>query len=115
MTGPGTVERVGDVLTVSGDIDMASAGAIAVRGRSLLREGGSGVDLSALGEVDSAGLSVLLEWLREARSLGRALPVRGAPEQLLRLARLYQVSDLLPMEARPDPDLPLSGWAGTSA
>ncbi|GHD61768.1 STAS domain-containing protein [Jeongeupia chitinilytica] len=58
--------------------------------------GGSlAVDLAGIGEVDSAGVSVLLHWLREAQRRQVTLHFVHVPTALQQLARLYGVADWL--------------------
>ncbi len=63
-------------------------------------EGDVTVDLSGVGRVDSAGVALLLEWVREARHRGRALVFRGVPAQLLAIARVSGVDNILPLNDR---------------
>lgn len=49
------------------------------------------LELDAVGRCDSAGLALLLEWMRVGRERGLALRFSGLPEQL---DALMQVSDL---------------------
>lgn len=58
-------------------------------------EGDVVVDASPLRILDSAALAVLLEVQRLADAWGRAFSVRGAPDKLLALAKLYGVDVLL--------------------
>jgi phospholipid transport system transporter-binding protein len=53
------------------------------------------VDLAAVTEVDSAALSVLLEWRREAGRNGRAIRYLNLPANLKSLAELYGIIELL--------------------
>ena len=46
------------------------------------------VDLSGLTRGDSAGLSLLVEWLAMARASGGVLQYTGLPESFARLARV---------------------------
>ena len=46
------------------------------------------VDLSGLTQGDSAGLSLLVEWLIAARASGGVLRYTGFPENFARLARV---------------------------
>jgi len=57
------------------------------------------VDFSEVESVDSAAISMLLGWSRAAQRAQRDLRVRNLPEDLLSLARLYGVADLLPQPA----------------
>jgi len=53
------------------------------------------VDLSGVTRADSAGLALLIEWLRQARSANRALRFVQAPEQVLTLTRINGLQDAL--------------------
>ena len=53
------------------------------------------VDLSGVTHADSAGLALLLEWLRWARQQGQQLRYHAAPAQLHALASISEVEDLL--------------------
>lgn len=52
-------------------------------------------DCLGLTDVDSAGLSVLIEWKGEAARRGIALAYRDLPKSLWRLARIIDVEGLL--------------------
>jgi phospholipid transport system transporter-binding protein len=54
------------------------------------------VDLSKVEAVDSAAVSMLLGWSRIAQSKRRDLRVTGMPDDLLSLAHLYGVAEMLP-------------------
>ena len=53
------------------------------------------LDLSQLERSDSAGLALLMSWLRQARHKRCELRFQQVPEQLLRLARVSAVDQLL--------------------
>ena len=53
------------------------------------------VDCSGIGVSDSAGLTVLLDWLALAKRDGRSLRYVNLPEGLLALARISEVDGLL--------------------
>ncbi|MCX7204709.1 MAG: STAS domain-containing protein [Proteobacteria bacterium] len=55
------------------------------------------VDLSQISAVDSAGVAVLLHWLRSARQQGAELRFANLPASLLGFIRLYDVDTLLPL------------------
>jgi phospholipid transport system transporter-binding protein len=55
------------------------------------------VDLAQVETVDSAAVSLLLAWLREAQRNSMQLCFAHVPENLLSLARLYGVADMLPL------------------
>ena len=53
------------------------------------------VDASALVDLDTAAIALLLDCRRQAQARGKQLQVVGAPAKLGQLARLYGVEDLL--------------------
>lgn len=55
------------------------------------------IDATALTQVDSASLAVLLQCRRLAEERQRGFEVRNAPAKLVDLARLYGVAELLNM------------------
>lgn len=63
--------------------------------REFAREPAVEIDLAAVSDADSAGLALLLEWLREAQSAGRGLAYRAVPARLDAIARIGGVRELL--------------------
>jgi phospholipid transport system transporter-binding protein len=53
------------------------------------------LDLGAVAESDSAGLALLLEWLRLARHANQQILYTNVPAQISALARISEVDDLL--------------------
>ena len=53
------------------------------------------LDASALVDLDTAAIALLLGCRRQAQARGRQLRLVGAPAKLGQLARLYGVEDLL--------------------
>ena len=53
------------------------------------------VDGAALNRFDSSALAVLLELRRQCQSTGKELRVTGLPQQLMDLAGLYGIAELL--------------------
>jgi phospholipid transport system transporter-binding protein len=53
------------------------------------------VDLAGVTEVDSAAVSLLLEWRREAAKANRRIDYANVPANLKSLAELYGVSHLI--------------------
>ena len=90
------IVRDGDRFRVQGPLTLRSAAVLLARGRQLFVEPVSRVDLSAVTELDSAALGLLLEWLREARAEHREIVYLNLPANLTSLGTLYGVLDLLP-------------------
>lgn len=53
------------------------------------------VDLAGVKESDSAGLALLLEWLRLARRRRQTVRFENLPEQIVALAKISEVEELL--------------------
>ena len=90
------MRRDGERLVLSGPVTLANVAALLEEGRRHLAEGAATVDLSAVTELDSSALALLLAWLRDAKAGGRAVAFANLPESLQTIARLYGVQDLLP-------------------
>ncbi|MGL1833169.1 STAS domain-containing protein [Rhodocyclaceae bacterium SMB388] len=88
-----------DCLVLQGPLTMSTVARHLAEGRSRLERGPLAVDLSAVTEVDSASLALLLDWCRAARRSGHALSLKGVPAGMTSLADLYDLTDLLPVEA----------------
>jgi len=61
-------------------------------------EGPLVVDLEGVVRADSAGLALLVEWMRAARRAGRPLRYRAIPPQMLAIARVSSLDQVLPLE-----------------
>lgn len=55
-------------------------------------------DLAGVRRVDSAGLALLLEWLREARRRGKEILFQNIPGQLAAIAKVSGLNGILPGE-----------------
>lgn len=97
------IERAGDKLQVSGDVTMATVSALFKEGLNLSRNGKAAstlvVDFAQLGTVDSSAVSLMLAWLREAQRSNTQLKFANVPENLISLANLYGVAELLNLNA----------------
>lgn len=89
------------VLAVTGEVGFDSAAAMARAGSAWLaaREAGGRVvfDLSGVGRISSAALSVLLEWTRQARDAGLEVAAVRLSAPLQRLTRVAGLDTLLPL------------------
>ena len=81
--------------TVRGPITVDNVVALLAQGNGLFTAPQVMIDLSAVTEVDSSALSLLLEWRREAGRQQRAVRYLNLPANLKSLAKLYGVTELL--------------------
>jgi phospholipid transport system transporter-binding protein len=90
----------GGVLAVSGVLEFATVTALAGQAEGLLPASGPlYIDLGGVEHTDSAGLALLVHWLRRAHHEGRLLEFRNVPVQLLEMARVSRLDNLLPLRA----------------
>lgn len=79
-------------------LDTAKA-ALHLSDRIFISPQGASVDLSRVVRTDSAGLAVLIEWVKRANRNGVALAFRNVPRELQALAAISEMDSLLPLEA----------------
>jgi len=83
-------------------ITNANAGDLLAAGAAAIAGGDLAIDLSAVAEVDTAAVALLLEWQRQAQARGARLELAAVPDDVASLARLYGVDGLLGIEAGAD-------------
>jgi len=81
-------------------ITNANAGELLAVGAAAIARGEFEFDLSAVAEVDTAAVALLLEWQRQAVAGGGRLRLAGVPADIASLAELYGVDGLLDLEGR---------------
>ena len=101
--GPATLETLGDGrFKVRGTLDAATVTHLLERSEEAFRGAGSlEIDLSGVPEGDSAGLALLIEWIRLARKEQQQIQFKNLPKQIAALARISQVDDLLTSKGAP--------------
>ena len=80
---------------VVGPLTIANAAQLAEEGRRRFVDERMVVDLEGVTDVDSAAVSLLLEWRRTAAGAGRQIEFVHLPANLKSLAALYGVAELL--------------------
>jgi len=80
---------------VRGPLTIANAASLAEEGKRQFVAERVIVDLAGVTEVDSAAVSLLLEWRRAALGANRRIEFTNLPANLRSLATLYGVADLL--------------------
>lgn len=94
-----SLQRQGDGIVVAGGMTQETAAALLAEGTSALTgvDGNAELrfDLSAVAQIDSSGLAVLFGWQRAARAQGKSLCIINPPKNLISLAEVYGVSELL--------------------
>ena len=91
------IRDTGDRIEVCGSLTLGKAREMLEAGSALIKRSETVFDLSRVGEVDSSGLTVVFGWVRAAKSQGKQVRISNPPQNLLSLAALYGVTELLPL------------------
>lgn len=91
------MREAGDRVEVSGPLTLVKAREMLLTGNALIGQAETVFDLSKVQEVDSSGLTVIFGWVRTARRQGKTARISNPPQNLLSLAALYGVTELLPL------------------
>lgn len=90
LTSTGT-----DQFAVNGELSFATVTTLLQQSRSLFAAAANlEIDLSGVNHADSAGLSLLLEWLRYGKRENKVVHYHGLPAQLHALANISEVDSL---------------------
>lgn len=94
---PARANRRDDAIEVSGPLTFDTVPGVLAETAGWFRPGAGDVtvDLRAVRRADSAGLALLVEWLRLAKDAGRPLRLVGVPAQLLSIVRVHNLSAAL--------------------
>lgn len=88
------------VLRVTGALEFETVTALAAGADALPWGAGRVViDLGGVAGADSAGLALLVHWMRLARRRDQALEFRNVPSQLMDMARLSGLDGILPLQS----------------
>jgi phospholipid transport system transporter-binding protein len=79
-----------------GDLTFETVGALLARGPDTVQaENGTVVDLAKVTRADSAGLALMVEWLRRARRRNARIEIINMPEQMRSIARMSKLDGVL--------------------
>jgi phospholipid transport system transporter-binding protein len=95
-TPPNIVQRE-NKWHVSGDVLMDNANEILLNSESLSMSDRLVVDFSGVTRVDTAALSLMLEWQRRALASSSKVSFANLPMNLSHLAALYGVTEFVPL------------------
>ena len=90
------IRVAGDCAEVSGPMILSAAAVLLAEGEAAIAANASAFDLAAVTEMDSSCLAVVFGWTRAANAAGKSLRLLNLPQNLLSLAAVYGVADLLP-------------------
>ena len=75
---------------------MSGAAAMLAEGEAAIAANASAFDLAAVTDMDSSCLAGVFGWMRAATATGKSFRLLNPPPNLLSLAAVYGVADLLP-------------------
>jgi phospholipid transport system transporter-binding protein len=90
------IVRDGSRLRVQGPVTIGNVMSVLEGGLQQLNPELKQIDFSELDEVDSAAISMVLEWLRVSKSRNLQLCVVNMPDNMKSLASVYGVLELIP-------------------
>jgi len=86
-------------LSVVGPMTMETVAGLKAEAAPLFTNDLGRIELGQVTDADSAGLALLLEWLRRGRSLNLPIVFSGLPPAMSSLASLYGLSTLFQQES----------------
>ncbi|MBI5039665.1 MAG: STAS domain-containing protein [Gammaproteobacteria bacterium] len=87
-----------DRLVVEGELDFTTVARLREAAKPLLGVGADvRVDLQGITRSDSAGLALLVDWMRAAQRLGKPIQFLNIPPQMLAIARVSSLDQVLPL------------------
>lgn len=92
--------REGNCFALSGQLGPDSANGIRAEGEAIIAsiEGTVCFDLSGVVRCNSAGISLLLCWMRVANQQGKTIIFQQMPLRMLDMARVSGLDEVLPIE-----------------
>lgn len=87
----------GNRLRLPGAVTFATVASLVEEGNAHIRAGVSLIDFQGTTQVDSSAIALALAWLRTARESQTEVAFANLPPAMLNLARLYGVTDLIPV------------------
>ena len=97
IKAPSKIEQHGNTWRIAGDVLRDNANFILQQSRALSMGDEFLVDFSAVNKVDTAALSLMMEWQRRAATSSSRVGFANLPVNLSRLVSLYGLTDFVPV------------------
>ncbi len=95
-----SVEHGEGSLSLNGELSFKTVPALVANNKNFLSNGSSiDIDLSGVSRADSAGVALLIEWQRQAQKQNKSVCFSNIPSQMLAIARLSGVNELLSLKS----------------
>jgi len=94
------VSQEGNSFALSGQLESASTNGVRVEGEAIIASAEDTVcfDLSGVERCNSAGISLLLCWMRAARQHSKTILFKNMPAKMFDMARVSGLDEVLPIE-----------------
>jgi phospholipid transport system transporter-binding protein len=87
-------------IRVSGELSFKSVPALVSISQEYFKNDNElDIDLADVSRADSAGVALLIEWQRQAKKLKKSISFLNIPSQMLAIARLSGVDELLSLKS----------------
>lgn len=91
---------IGNTWHISGDVRVENAHVIFSESTTFVMNEVVNVDFSDVTDVDTAALSLMMEWQRRALDSRTKIGFSHVPANLISLAELYGVTEFIPLQAK---------------
>ena len=93
-------QRNPGVFVLKGELNMQTVPQLRQQALQMLSglTGKVSIDLSDVTRSDSAGLALLIDWMRLAQAQQLEIQFQHLPQQMLQIARVSELEDLLPIQ-----------------
>ncbi len=92
-------DETAKVFMVSGEMTLESARLALTESKNVFDSVNDiEIDLKHVTQADSAGLALLLNWMRAAKNTSKTITFKHLPEQMLAIAKASGLEDLLPLK-----------------
>ena len=89
------IAQVDNCWSLSGDVVIATVSGILTASKSLNMAANTTIDFKQVNDIDTATISLILEWQRRAQKENQAIKLVNLPANLISLTQLYGVAELI--------------------
>jgi phospholipid transport system transporter-binding protein len=89
------ITQVGNSWSISGDVLIDAATTLLAMSQALPMAADTKIDFSAVTNIDTSTISLILEWQRRAKKENQTIQLVNLPTNLISLTALYGVAELI--------------------
>lgn len=95
-----TIVELANKWHISGDVLMDNANVVLAESKAFLMGKDVEIDFAGVTDVDTAALSLIMEWQRRATASNCKVTFSNLPANLTSLAALYGVTEFIPLSVK---------------